>query len=92
MYFSEKKYIWSIPCLYFQKKSVNEVYLANALHLYFKYLSKGQKGGFSGNHECIFLIVWIVNERIYFLWSMNKSNPVIREITNLFLEIHEEGL
>ena len=39
MYFSEKKYIWSIPCLYFQKKSINEVYLANVLHLYFYYLS-----------------------------------------------------
>ena len=38
-YFSEKKYIWSIPRLYFQKKSINEVHLANVLHLYFKYLS-----------------------------------------------------
>jgi len=33
-----------------------------------------------------------MNERIDFPWSMDESSRVIREITNLFLEICEHGL
>ena len=92
MYFSEKKVHLEYTLFVLPEKSVNEVYLANVLHLYFKYLSKGQKGGFGWTVNACFWLPWIVNERIYFSWSVRKSDPVIREITNLFIEIREQGL
>ena len=44
------------------------------------------------NRERLFLIAMNVKEIIYFPCSVNENTPVIREITNLFLEIREHGL
>ena len=42
------------------------------------------------NRECLFLIA--VNRERTKLFPVNESTPVIREVTNLFLEIREHGL
>ena len=39
MYFSEKKVHLKYTLFVLPEKGINEVYLANVLHLYFKYLS-----------------------------------------------------
>ena len=91
MYFSEK----SIFGVYLVCTSRKKVYMKYIWQMYFIYTSNTQvrvNRGFSVKGERLFLIAVNREWKNIFLVILKKRNPVIREMTNLFLEIRGQGL
>ena len=73
MYFQGKKYNWSILHSYFKKKSINEVYFLDVLHLYLKYYSVLQVYFFNWSILQVYFETWKHIFRItFFILNLRK--------------------